>query len=475
MNIPNPTTLTPLVNLILSLTIVAISLWGYHRLKGPTPLYFGAAYLLFALSHLILLLGYEQVLATFLIVVRTLGYILVAVGLFAILKDIIEHKRSEEALKESEEHLNITFEQTAVGIVEFFTNDTINRYNRKFAEILGCTEGGLISKSIWDVIPPDDHLLHYEAINSVIRWDQQEYSGEMLITRSNHSLVWCQISLSAARTERGKPKYFILVLEDITERKSAEEKLSLLNTGLESRIVERTRELEWANSALVAENRQRSLAEEQLRHSLLEKEILIKEIHHRVKNNLQVIISLLFLQARKTEDPRSEAALTDSQTRVKSMALVHEKLYQSDSLSSIDFHGYLQNLISNLMITYGIDQTRVRITISVHELPLTINTAIPLGLIMNELISNSLKYAFPDGRTGVLIVSGDVYENTMIIKVRDNGRGIPKSLDWKHAESLGLHLVQMLTRQLKGTIELSQESGTEFTLTIPVAQSGGAV
>ncbi|MEI8331238.1 MAG: histidine kinase dimerization/phosphoacceptor domain -containing protein [Methanomicrobiales archaeon] len=466
---------TLFLNVILSLTIVAISLWGYYRLGGPTPLYFGAAYLFFTLSHLILLSGYGTFLETILILVRTLGYILVAVGLFALLKDIIEQKKAKEALMESEEYINVMFEQTSFGIVEFFTNDTIDRCNRKFAEIFGCTQGELVSRSIWDIIPSYDKLLHFEDINGVLQGVLQEYSGEILITRSDHSLVWCQISLSAVRSETGKSKYFILVLKDIAEHKRIAEELSLLNAGLEGRIAERTRELEWANSALLAENQQRSLAEEKLKCSLLEKEILIKEIHHRVKNNLQVIISLLSVQAKNTEDPRSESALLDSQTRVKSMAIVHEKLYQSDSLSSIDFHGYLQNLIGNLMITYGIDQTRVRITIAVNELPLAINTAIPLGLIMNELVSNSLKYAFPGGQSGNLSVSSTVYENSIVVNVRDDGQGIPASLDWKHAESLGLHLVQMLTRQLKGTVELSRENGTEFTLTIPLAQRGGVV
>lgn len=465
--------LTVFVNLVLSLTIVAVSLWGYYRIGRPTPLYFGAAYLLFALSHLVLLTGFPHNPQTLLIVMRTMGYILVAVGLFAILSDILERRKAEEALQESEEHLNVTFEQTAVGIVEFFTNDAIERYNQKFAEILGCSGDELLTRSIWEIIPPDDHLLHFEAINGVIRGDLPEYSGEMLITRKDHSLVWCQISLSAVRTESGKPKYFILALEDITERKHAEEELSLLNSGLESRIAERTRELERVNQALMTENQQRSLIEEQLKSSLHEKDILIKEVHHRVKNNLQIIVSLLYLQARKTDDHVSEAALIDSQTRIKSMALIHEKLYQSDSLSSIDFQGYLQNLIANLMITYGIDPKRVRIDLSIQPLPLTINTAIPLGLIMNELISNSLKYAFPDGQTGKLSIRGDVNGDTMVVNVRDNGKGIPESLDWKHAESLGLHLVQMLTRQLKGTIELSGQEGAEFTLTIPVASGGG--
>ena len=207
--------------------------------------------------------------------------------------------------------------------------------------------------------------------------------------------------------------------------------------------------------------------------SLKEKEILIKEIHHRVKNNLQIIISLLYLQSKKTDDPVTGDALLDSQTRVKSMALVHEKLYQSEDLGSIDFSGYVQNLVGNLMISYGTDKNRIRVAISIQKLPITINTAIPLGLIMNELVSNTLKYAFPDGQSGELNISGEVQGNQIIVKVRDNGCGIPDTFDWKHADSLGLHLVQMLTRQLKGTIELSRTSGTEFILTAPVKSGGG--
>jgi two-component sensor histidine kinase len=303
----------------------------------------------------------------------------------------------------------------------------------------------------------------------VILGRRNEYAGDMLFNRSDLP-VWCRISLSAVRSPEGRPRYFILVLDDISERKRAEEELAALNAGLEDRVAERTRELQKANAALLEEVYQRSFAEDRLKLALHEKEVLLKEIHHRVKNNLQIIISLLFLQAKKNDDPASTSALLDSQTRVKSMALVHEKLYQSTDLGAIDFAGYLQNLVSNLMVTYGADKRRIRVTVLAKDLPLTINTAIPMGLIMNELVSNSLKYAFPEGREGELSIEGHAEGDTMQITVRDNGVGIPESIDWRYTESLGLHLVQMLTRQLRGTIDLSRESGTEFRFIIPVRE-----
>jgi len=465
--------LTVFVNLILSLTIVAISLWGYSRIGKPTPLYFGVAYVLFAFSHFILLTGHPQVPATVLILMRITGYILVAVGLFALIRVIIERQKAEEALRESEEHLSATFDQTSVGIVEFLPDNRIYRYNRTFAELLGSTGQDLSGRPIADFLTGDECRLPIHAIKPGLPGEQPGGSGEILVTRSDRSRIWCQSSLSAVRTPDGKPKYFILALADITERKRAEEALAELNSDLELRVAERTRELESVNATLVDEIRQRSLAEEQLKASVLEKEILIKEIHHRVKNNLQIIISLLYFQARKTEDPSLVSALVDSQTRVKSMALVHEKLYQSGNLSSIDFNGYLQNLVSNLMISYDIDQSRIRVTIDAHNLPLTINMAIPLGLIMNELVSNAMKYAFPDGQKGELAITGSVGDDQIIVKVRDNGRGIPEQFDWRNADSLGLHLVQMLTRQLKGTIDLVRDNGTEFILKVPIRNGAG--
>ncbi|HEX3002451.1 MAG TPA: histidine kinase dimerization/phosphoacceptor domain -containing protein, partial [Methanoregula sp.] len=355
MNLLETLDVTLLVNSVLSLTIVCVSLWGYHRIGKPTPLYFGAAYALFATSHWILLTGMTQVPAIVLIVMRTTGYILVAVGLFALLKDILERIRAEEALKESEEHLQATFTQTAVGIMEFLPDGNICRYNRKFTEILGGDENAWLSKSLWQVIAESDHLLHFDPLNAVFRGDRQEYSGEMLLKRHNGTQVWCQVSVSGVMSPEGRPKYFILVVADISERIQAEQDLACLNAGLEQRVLDRTLEIARANDKLLQEIDQRSLAEERLKNSLKEKDVLIKEIHHRVKNNLQIIVSLLYLQAQNTSDTVSVNALIDSQTRIKSMAIIHEKLYQSVDLSSIDFEAYLKNLVANLMVSYDVD------------------------------------------------------------------------------------------------------------------------
>ena len=211
------------------------------------------------------------------------------------------------------------------------------------------------------------------------------------------------------------PCYCILVLEDISARKSAEAEIARLTGRLEERVLERTTALAQANEALVAEVCQRTIAEERLRLSLHEKETLIKEIRHRVKNNLQVIVSLLYLQSHKTSDPACAAALMDSQTRIKSMALIHENLYQSDDLMSIDFDRYFRNLAGNLMVAYGVDRSSVRVATDARDLAINVTTAIPLGLIANELISNALKYAFTGRDGGEITVertAGTIPDNT---------------------------------------------------------------
>ena len=197
--------------------------------------------------------------------------------------------------------------------------------------------------------------------------------------RKNGEIVWCQLFLSAVRDPRGILKYSVLVVEDITARKEAEEELSILNASLEDRIVGRTADLVSANASLVREVDSRTRAEGCLKDSLREKEVLLREIHHRVKNNLQIIISLLYLQAQKTPDPESSHALLDSQSRIQSMALIHQKLYQSGDLASVDFDGYVKNLASSLMSSYGADPSRIKIVVDIKNPAVTINSAIPLG------------------------------------------------------------------------------------------------
>ena len=207
--------------------------------------------------------------------------------------------------------------------------------------------------------------------------------------------------------------------------------------------------------------------EKRIMESLKEKEVLLKEIHHRVKNNLQIISSLLSLQSGYIKDQESLKLFKESQNRVKSMALIHEKLYQSKDFTRIDFAEYIRSLTVKLFHSYGLDMSKVTFNINVDHLSLGIDTAIPCGLIINELVSNSLKYAFPDGRNGEININlrlEDPKGHVYLLRVQDNGVGFPEDIDFRDTDSLGLQIVTTLTTQLGGKIELDRAAGTDFTI-----------
>ncbi len=203
--------------------------------------------------------------------------------------------------------------------------------------------------------------------------------------------------------------------------------------------------------------------EEQIKESLTEKEVLLKEIHHRVKNNMQIISSLLRLQSRDVTEKKYIDMFTDSQNRITSMSLIHEKLYQSKGLAKIDFDDYIRDLANGLFQSYGANGN-IGLSIDVRDVSLGIDSAIPCGLIVNELVTNSLKHAFPDGRKGYIRISLHPIAGNMIeLIVSDNGVSIPANIDIRKTESLGLHLVTILVEnQLHGEINLNRSKGTEF-------------
>ena len=209
----------------------------------------------------------------------------------------------------------------------------------------------------------------------------------------------------------------------------------------------------------------RKRAEAQIKSQLLEKDVLLKEVHHRVKNNMQVISSLLNLQSRHVKDPHVLEMFKESQRRIRSMALIHERLYQSSDLSRIEFSQYLRNLATHLFHSYQADTSRIRLKIDAQEVLLNINTAIPCGLIVNELVSNALKHGFPEGRSGELDidlrhVEGDGY----VLQVKDDGVGFPEGLDFRKTETLGMQIISTLVEQIDGRLEISRKKGTAFRL-----------
>ena len=236
---------------------------------------------------------------------------------------------------------------------------------------------------------------------------------------------------------------YVTLTSDISHQKKAEKYLQDAHDMLEIKVKERTQELSEA---------------------LEEKELLLKEIHHRVKNNLQLISSLLNLQIPYIGHEKSAELFKESQNRVRSIAMVHEKLYQSKSLDKIDFPDYIINIISTLFQAYNINQEKVNFELKMDDLSLNIETCIPCGLIITEIITNSIKHAFPDEMEGIISVNL-VYANEKVtLKIRDNGIGFPKDIDFENSDSFGLQLVNLLINQLRGTIELHNEKETEFVI-----------
>jgi two-component sensor histidine kinase len=215
---------------------------------------------------------------------------------------------------------------------------------------------------------------------------------------------------------------------------------------------------------------ERKRAEEQLKTSLAEKEVLLQEIHHRVKNNLQVISSLLYLQSLGVDDPQLLTILQESRNRVRSMALVHEHLYQTDYPTHVDAAKYVRTLTNYLLRSYEVRADQIKLQIEVDDLRLGIDTAVPCGLLVNELVSNALKHAFPDGQRGTIRVALQAMTNKdHRLLVADDGIGLSGKLEERNGDSLGLRLVQTLTQQLEGVIDLDTSAGTRFEIVFPVS------
>ncbi|MBW2596211.1 MAG: PAS domain S-box protein, partial [Deltaproteobacteria bacterium] len=218
---------------------------------------------------------------------------------------------------------------------------------------------------------------------------------------------------------------------------------------------------------IIRDETERKHAEEKIKRSLREKETLLSEIHHRVKNNMQIIISLLSLQSKDIADERALSLIKNCEDRIRSMSLVHEKLYSSEDLSRIDFSDYVESMAARLFQVHRVDSRVVSFSSHIKNVSFNIETAIPLGLIANELISNALKHAFPEGRKGKIAVelTQDKKTEEYILTVTDNGVGFPEEIDYRNSETFGLQLVDMLTEQLHGTVELDRSKGTSFKIT----------
>jgi PAS domain S-box-containing protein len=357
----------------------------------------------------------------------------------AVGRDITDLKQVEKALQESERFAQKIADTSpaAISVFDLIKQEKIY-VNREIGEHLGYTLDNIQAMQpafLQTVMHPDDFLQQQANFK---RWHTAT-DGAILSTEfrmQHHNGEWryfqCQETLFA-RTPDGLPQQILGVAVDITAAKQLEELRQ---------------------------------AEEQLQTSLTEKDVLLKEIHHRVKNNLQIVYSLLRLQQRRTKDQRVAVILLESQNRIKSIALIHEKLYRSETLANINLRQYIPTLAASLFSSYNIHTNTITLKTAIDDLALDIDTVIPCGLIINELVSNALKYAFPADRCGEIAITLHASSDRAVnLVVRDNGVGLPAEFELAHTDSLGLKLVRDLVQQLEGKLMLNRQAGTEFRIT----------
>ncbi len=347
-----------------------------------------------------------------------------------LLQEIAERRRAQDALGRSQARYKELVENANSIILRVKPDGTITFFNEFARTFFGYSEEEILGKHVLGTIVPEVESTGRDLTALVLEVlkDPDAYTRvENENIRRNGERVWVAWTNKGVFGEDGSLSELLCVGNDITELKRAEDSI---------------------------------------RGSLHEKEALLQEIHHRVKNNLQVISSLLALQGRRIDDEKVERVLLDSQSRVRSMALIHEQLYQSGNLSRIDFREYLENLASALFQSYG--QTAGHISFSVVSDPvfLGVATAIPCGLIANELLSNCLKHAFNEGRSGsIRLILRRTGPSRYRFVVSDNGKGLPADLDYRASKSLGFSLVTRLAElQLHGRLEVRGNGGTQVQI-----------
>ena len=341
---------------------------------------------------------------------------------YAVAKNITAEKDSEEQLRLALDAANMGFWAWNIqsGTVTWSDN-----FKRIFGLPLDMEEGNY--KLFLSIVHPEDRdRVHQASLSSFESGENGDI--DYRIVWPDGSIHWIESMFQFFFDETGKP---------------------IRKTGLDLDVSDR------------------KLAELQLQESLREKEVLLQEIHHRVKNNLQVVCSLLDLQSQYLQEPGMQEMFRESYNRVKSMALVHEKLYQyrHKNFVRINFAEYIESLTNDLFSAYGVQASPINLELDIEEITLNIDTAIPCGLIINELVSNALKHAFlasQEGKITIVFHAEDSKHLTLI--VRDTGQGLPKDFDFNTTKSLGLQLVNILTNQLEGTLEIDCRSGAEFRI-----------
>jgi PAS domain S-box-containing protein len=342
------------------------------------------------------------------------------------LKDEVSvRKRAEEAIMKSEAKWR-SFVQNAPDIIFTTNRDGIIQFINYAPE--GLTPEEAVGTKFYDYVPEEYHETVRQALSHVFQTD--EPTSYEIAARGPHDILsWYTTHVGPIKRE-DVVDAAIFITRDMTDRKRMERRIN---------------------------------------ESLKEKDVLLKEIHHRVKNNMAIISALLQLQARYSDDEKVTQLFRDSQSRISSMALVHEKLYQTKDFTDINFREYVEEFVRHILSTYGKKEGDISLMLSVDDISLNIDTMIPCGLIINELVTNSIKHAFEGVESPEISIALNVNDNFATLVYRDNGMGIPEHVDIQIIETLGLQIIKMLAVQLRGVVKLDRDNGTSFIIDFKLA------
>lgn len=374
-----------------------------------------------------------------------------------IIRDITRRIETENKRLISEKNYKELVELMPDAIV-VETNNKITFVNPVASKIFETKEKNLLNSSISDFFDSKDNL---KIKQLVIDTKQNENSRFPLELKLKGIDKYVEIQCISIEDEKQFTIKF--VVHDITSKKLQE--LALI----------RADKAEQANFELQNEIKERIKAEEnlllaqlELKQNIKQKDVLLKEVHHRVKNNLQIINSMLKLQANHINDQETVFQLNECQDRIKSMSYIHESLYQTNDIELIDFSTYIPKLVNSLMHTYGKSHQQVKIVYDLDLVELNIDNSIPCGLIINELVSNVFKYGIPEKSKGILTFILKCKNNEVLLSISDNGQGMPPNFDINNSNSLGLQLVNALINQLEGEVKISNQNGLSYQITFPV-------
>lgn len=367
--------------------------------------------------------------------------------ILAAIRDITGRKQAEIKLIKAEQRFRRLIESAPDAMVIVNGEGVIELINIQTEKLFGYTKKELERQKVEMLMPERFTGMHIKYRELFSRSPKSRYMGEgreLMGRRKDGSEFNIEIALSPIEGEPGDEMLISAAIRDTTSRTAIENQIRELNHTLEQRVQQRTEELE---------------------KSLNEKVIMLQEIHHRVKNNLQTVSSLLRIQSDKIPGNAAVEYLRASEQRIRSMALIHMQLYKTKDFSRINFKEYTEELCKYLLVAFGVSTRKIKLLMEIDDVYFAIDTALPCGLIINEMFTNSLKHAFPDGREGnilIKILKNESGINHLMFK--DDGIGMDKDIMTDNPSKLGMLLINTLTEQLEGTISINTEGGTEFIL-----------